>query len=120
MFCKIEWLRPWSRGAAAMALMAGLAACSGDSSRFNEGLFDSKPETTGSVHPQTAAQGSRVEGRPLQPAQAAGASGSTSLVAGASGVAGGGKGMASFTPAAARPASTPAPEATGGIAAQKP
>jgi murein DD-endopeptidase MepM/ murein hydrolase activator NlpD len=111
MSCLVEWLRSplWPR-AAAVALMAiGVAACSGDTSRFNDSPFSSKgPEATGSIQQAQAAPAGRVESRPLPPqtAQTSGApygASPTSL-----GTAGGGRGMASYSPATARSGSAPA------------
>jgi murein DD-endopeptidase MepM/ murein hydrolase activator NlpD len=73
MSCGLEMLRSryWPR-AAALALMAiGVAACSSDASRFNEGPFaaNSHPEATGSIAQGQATTG-RVESQPL-PTQAA-------------------------------------------------
>src|SRR6476469_230822 len=74
MSCVLERLRArcWPRVAALALTTIGVAACSGDASRFNESPFSSAmtPEATGSI-----AQGapvSRVESRPLapQPSQA--------------------------------------------------
>jgi murein DD-endopeptidase MepM/ murein hydrolase activator NlpD len=76
MSCVLEMLRArcWPRVAALALTTIGVAACSGDASRFNESPFSSvsTPEATGSI-----AQGapvSRVESRPLapQPAQLSG------------------------------------------------
>ena len=69
MSCVLERLRArcWPRVAALALTTIGVAACSGDASRFNESPFSSAmtPEATGSI-----AQGapvSRVESRPLAP-----------------------------------------------------
>ncbi len=73
MSCVLEMLRSRSwPPAAALALMAiGLAACSGDTTRFNDSPFASlrsAPEATGSIAQPQAAP-AQVESRPL-PAQA--------------------------------------------------
>jgi murein DD-endopeptidase MepM/ murein hydrolase activator NlpD len=91
--------------AIALALIAiGAAGCSADSTRFNSG----QGEVTGSIPPGQAAPVGHVESRPLPqtsqmpppPAPARADSGV---------VAGGGRGMASYSPAAAPYNPTPAP-----------
>jgi murein DD-endopeptidase MepM/ murein hydrolase activator NlpD len=73
MSCVLERLRArcWPRVAALALTTIGVAACSGDASRFNESPFSSTPtpEATGSIAQGTPV--SRVESRPLapQPAQ---------------------------------------------------
>jgi murein DD-endopeptidase MepM/ murein hydrolase activator NlpD len=116
----------WIVRAAALALTTiGIAACSGET-RFDDNPFSSKssPEATGSIQPGPAAPISRVESRPLPPqtAQLASSPPSTNGAAASSGVAGGGKGMASYTPnsSSARPSVSPVPEVTGAIATPKP
>src|SRR6516225_1214940 len=110
----VQWLCSPLPRAAALALTAiGVAACSGDTSRFNDNPFSSGPEATGSIQPGSAAAASRVESRPLPHVS------STPTTTSGSGVAGGGRGMASYAPSAT---STQAatPEATGATAAPKP
>jgi hypothetical protein len=84
--------------AAASALALAVAGCSGESTRFNDNPFSTNggPEATGSIQAAQTAPAHRVESRPLPPqtGQAASYSG-TIGAAGTSGVAGGGKGMAS-------------------------
>ena len=89
----------WPR-AAALALAVSVAACSGDASRLSD--IRGNADATGSIPPAQAAPVGRVDSRPLPPQTAQvpqpGASAS-------SGIAGGGRGMASYTPAAYAPAS---------------
>src|SRR6476646_3748224 len=74
MSCVLEMLRArcWPRVAALALTTIGVAACSGDASRFNESPFASAsvPEATGSIV-QQGAPVSRVESRPLAPQPAA-------------------------------------------------
>ena len=125
----VELLRSrlWPRAAALALMTIGVAACSGESSRFSDNPFGYRgnPETTASIPPAQAAPVGRVETRPL-PAQNAqlappqpGAS--APAASGGAGIAGGGRGMASYTPTpaaagSARPAATVAPEVTGSVA----
>src|SRR5262249_28735885 len=107
----------WPR-AVALALTAfGVAACSGDASRLNDNPFAARtgPETTGTIVQAQAAPASRVESRPLAPQTAQVTP--VSLGGARSGIAGGGKGIASYSPAG--PASTPV-EATGAITPKPP
>jgi hypothetical protein len=98
-----QWLRfPWSRAVAVALTTVGIAACSGESSRFSENPFSGKngPEATGSIQQAAAAPISRVESRPLpsqtgQPPTSPPATHSATV---SPGVVGGGKGMASYTP----------------------
>jgi murein DD-endopeptidase MepM/ murein hydrolase activator NlpD len=140
MSCVLEPLRsrPWSRAAVLALMTIGVAACSGEASRFGENKGN--PDATGSIPQAQAAPVGRVESRPLPPQTAQlpppqpGASG-PSTVASSSGVAGGGKGMASYSPGAAgaspysqnqynpglaRPAAAMAPDVTGSVAAPAP
>jgi murein DD-endopeptidase MepM/ murein hydrolase activator NlpD len=75
MSCVLEMLRArcWPRVAALALTTIGVAACSGDASRFNESPFASAsfPEATGSIA-QQGAPVSRVESRPLAPQPAPG------------------------------------------------
>jgi murein DD-endopeptidase MepM/ murein hydrolase activator NlpD len=72
MSCVLEMLRSryWLRAAALALTAGGLAACSTDSSRFNESPFAalSNPDATGSISQSQGAPVGRVESRPL-PAQ---------------------------------------------------
>src|SRR3984893_8697432 len=97
--------------AAASALALAVAGCSGESTRFNDNPFSTNggPEATGSVQAAQTAPAHRVESRPLPPQ------------AGQAGVAGGGKGMASYTPnASPAPAVDSAQETTGALAQPAP
>jgi murein DD-endopeptidase MepM/ murein hydrolase activator NlpD len=95
---------PWLRAIALALITIGAAGCSAESTRFGPG------ETTGSIPPGQGAPVGHVETRPLpqtsqlpppQPARAA------SVESGV--VAGGGRGMASYSPPAAPYAQPPAP-----------
>jgi len=114
MACLVQWFRsPLPRAAAFTLMTIGVGACSGETSRFNDNPFSnrSSPEATASLPPDAAGPAGRVETYPL-PQQAAASPG----------VAGGGRGLASYTPNAApvRVASAEMPEVTGGITAPKP
>ena len=114
MVCVVQWLRsPLPRASMLTLLVLGVAACSDGSTRLNDNPFSSKisPEVTGSVPPGAAVSGNRVESYPLPPQAAA-----------SSGVSGGGRGMASYTPSssAAPPAGADAPEVTGAVTTPKP
>src|SRR6478672_1568689 len=106
MFPIVQRLRSpvWPRAAALVLVSVGIAGCSGEITRFNDNPFASGPETTGSV--QQAAPVTRVESHPLaaQPVPAY-----------SQGVAGGGTGMASYTPGSARPTGATASDVTGAI-----
>jgi murein DD-endopeptidase MepM/ murein hydrolase activator NlpD len=129
MSCVLELLRSrfWPRAAALALMTIGVAACSGEVSRFSEGTYAPRgnPETTGTLPPVQAAPAGRVESQPLPPQAAApGAPSST-------GISGGGRGLASYSPAAsyaspspglspARPSASVAPDVTGSVTAPKP
>jgi len=105
------WLRSalWPRAVALVVTAFGAVACSGDASRLNDTptATRSGPETTGTIaQPQPGS--AHVESRPLPPQSAQVTP--VSLGSGRPGIAGGGKGMASYSP----PAGTPG-EATGSI-----
>ena len=110
-----EWLRSpsWPRVVALALTAFGVAACSGDASRLNDNPIATRanPDTTGTITQPQAVPVGRVESRPLPPQTAQVTP--VSLGGTRSGVAGGGKGMASYTPglSSAAPA-----EATGTIA----
>jgi murein DD-endopeptidase MepM/ murein hydrolase activator NlpD len=90
--------------ATAIALIGiGLAACSGDVSRFGDNSSHAYPDTTGSIPPAQAAPAGRIESQPLPPqtVQVAPAPAAST----SAGIAGGGRGMASYTPATYAPAS---------------
>jgi murein DD-endopeptidase MepM/ murein hydrolase activator NlpD len=123
----VQWLRsPLPRAAALALTTIGIAACSGESARFNENPFSGKnsPEATGSTQPAAAAPVSRVESRPLPPqsAQLQTAPPTTNGATAGSGIAGGGKGMASYTPSptSVRTGASGVSEVTGAIATPKP
>jgi murein DD-endopeptidase MepM/ murein hydrolase activator NlpD len=105
-----------------LALLAVSAAgCSSETSRFVEGPFTNpfaaktppaQGEVTGSIHTATP---SKVESQPLpQIGHATGAAQPPRMAAAANGVAGGGKGMASYHPGAA------ASDITGSVASTPP
>jgi murein DD-endopeptidase MepM/ murein hydrolase activator NlpD len=129
MAWNVQWLRfPLPRAAALALTTIGLAACSGESSRFNENPFSGKntPEATGSIQTASAAPVQRVESGPL-PAHSAQYPASPPATNGAgahlsSGVAGGGKGMASFAPkpAVVPPGAASSSDVTGAIATPRP
>ena len=107
----------------ALALTAiGVVACSGET-RFDDNPFSSKagPEATGSIQPGTTAPSRRVESYPMavQSAQLPPPAGSVPTT---SGVAGGSRGMASYSPASSSetPGASAVPEVTGTVAAPKP
>ncbi len=119
MSCVVELLRSRLLPlAATLALIIGIAGCSGDSTRFNENPY----ATTGSIQQTPAAPAARVETQPLPPvAQMA----PTNRPATTNpGVAGGGKGMASYNPALQQappqhqPRSPAPAEITGSVAAK--
>jgi murein DD-endopeptidase MepM/ murein hydrolase activator NlpD len=125
----VQWLRfPLPRAAALVLTTIGVAACSGESSRFSENPFSGKssPEATGSIQTAPAAPVHRVESAPL-PAPSAQYPSPPPATNGAgahlgSGVAGGGKGMASYSPkpGPVLPGASGASEVTGAIAPPKP
>jgi murein DD-endopeptidase MepM/ murein hydrolase activator NlpD len=96
-----EWLRSASgpRAYALVLTLFGVAACSGDASRLSDNPSAARmgPETTGTIS-QAQATSARVETRPLPPQTAQVTP--VSLGGGRSGIAGGGKGLASYTPSA--------------------
>jgi len=101
--------------AAALALTAiSIAACSGDTSRFNDNPFSGGPETTGSTQPGAAPAASHVESRALPHVSPTPATTTTG-----SGVAGGGRGMASYAPSTGSGQAATA-EVTGATTAPKP
>jgi murein DD-endopeptidase MepM/ murein hydrolase activator NlpD len=71
MSCVLEMVRSrfWPRAAALALMTIGVAACSADTSRFNDNPFASNtsPEATGSIPQAQAAPVGRVESRPLAP-----------------------------------------------------
>src|SRR6266851_9552534 len=116
----VELLRSrlWPRAAALALIAVGAAACSSETTRFNDNPFASRsgPEATGSIPQAQAGPGGRVESGPLPPQPGAPA-------AGGAGIAGGGRGMASYTPSAVAksPAHPGAPvDVTGSVAKPAP
>jgi murein DD-endopeptidase MepM/ murein hydrolase activator NlpD len=110
--------------ASVLALVTGLAGCSAESTRFNENPFASKgpAETTGSVPQYQGAPVGRIESQALPPAAARPAPVATNY-----GTVGGGRGMASYSPAAATSTPyqvasqpLPPPDVTGSVGAQPP
>ena len=69
MSCVVELLRSrfWPRAAALALTTVGLAACSADSSRFNDNPFasTSNPDATGSIRPHRPRQSAASRRRPL-------------------------------------------------------
>ena len=111
----VELLRARPRAVVLAVVAVGIAGCSSESTRFNENPFarDSRPgEVTGSV-PQAAPSG-RVEQSQLPPPGASRPIASAAPAAPATGIAGGGRGMASY-----QPATTPAAEVSGSVQAPR-
>jgi murein DD-endopeptidase MepM/ murein hydrolase activator NlpD len=98
--------RHLSRAFALAVMAAGVAACSSESTRFNSSPYASQQEATGSIQQQRAPQGS-VQTSALPPP-----SGSAPATMPASGVSGGGRGMASY-----HPGQSPDPVTTGSVQA---
>src|SRR6266851_8526487 len=123
----VELLRSrlWPRTAALALIAVGAAACSSETTRFNDNPFASRgnPEATGSIPQGQAAPVGRVESGPL-PAQTAALPPQPGAPAAAgSGIAGGGRGIASYTPSAVgtSPAHPGAPvDVTGSVAKPAP
>ena len=111
----VQWLRPLPHVAVLALVSAGIAGCSGDTSRFNDSIFsdNNAPATTGSIQGQGAPVG-RVESRPLPPQSA------QSPYSPNPGIAGGGRGMASYAPNPAHSAVSPPSDVTGAVVAAKP
>jgi len=118
----------WSR-AAVLALTVGVAGCSGDTSRFGDGNNrGGYPDSTGSLPPGQAAPVGRVESQPLPPQASQAPPAQSSIGASSAGIAGGGRGMASYSPTSygsapvspPRPAAPATPEVTGSVAAPPP
>jgi len=106
----VQWLRPLPYVAVLALVSAGIAGCSGDASRFNDSIFsdNNAPATTGSIQGQGAPVG-RVESRPLPPQSA------QSPYSPNPGIAGGGRGMASYAPNPAHSAVSPPSDVTGAV-----
>jgi murein DD-endopeptidase MepM/ murein hydrolase activator NlpD len=97
--------------ASVLALLIGVAGCSGETTRFNENPYaQSNADATGSIQQTQPGATARVDSRPLpQPGQQA-------LPPGV-GTAGGGRGMASYTPPPSAVNTRPAaPDVTGSVA----
>jgi len=118
----------WSR-AAVLALTVGVAGCSGDTSRFGDGNNrGGYPDSTGSLPPGQAAPVGRVESQPLPPQASQAPPAQSSIGASSAGIAGGGRGMASYSPTSygsapvspPRPPAPATPEVTGSVAAPPP
>ena len=98
MDCAVALIRSWGRAVFLALISAGLAACSAETTRFSDNAYgprNAQNEATGSVTPAPA-PATHVEARPLPRASAAPYT--TASVAPAY-VAGGGRGMASYSPA---------------------
>jgi murein DD-endopeptidase MepM/ murein hydrolase activator NlpD len=134
MSCVVELLR--ARRVAVLALMTiSLAACSGETQRFSNNNYDpyayrGSADATGSMPPAQAAPAGRVDSQPLPPQGAQpqyGASAPATYSTASYGTAGGGRGMASYTPSttppgtmhasAARPSGAASPDITGSVTA---
>jgi murein DD-endopeptidase MepM/ murein hydrolase activator NlpD len=116
----VQWLRPLPHAAVLALVSVGIAGCSDDTSRFKDNPFanNSGPEMTGSIQPGQGAPAGRVESRPLPPQSA---SYSPAAAQANSGISGGGRGMASYTPNPAHSAASPASsEVTGTVVTSKP
>ncbi|MGE0035159.1 MAG: peptidoglycan DD-metalloendopeptidase family protein [Xanthobacteraceae bacterium] len=123
MSCVVELLRSrfWPL-ASVLALATGLAGCSGEATRFNENPFTSRGAADGPMPPQQSAPVGRVESQALPPAAAYPAPAANY------GTVGGGRGMAPYSPAAAKPTAYPAvassslppPDVTGSVVNQAP
>ncbi len=116
-------LRLWT---SVLALTLAVAGCSAESTRFNENPYATQnpADATGSVRTVQTAPVGRIESQPLPPVAQAPAAGRPYPVAANPGVAGGARGMASYSPGAAPVASQPAvagrqlgaPDVTGSVA----
>jgi murein DD-endopeptidase MepM/ murein hydrolase activator NlpD len=116
MSCVVELLRSWShpRAIVLTAIAIGTAGCSAESVRFNDPFStQSAPgEVTGSVPAARTAPVGRVETSSLPPpaAQTAAVPSRPATTAATSGVAGGGRGLATYQPGTAG-----SPETTGTV-----
>ena len=121
----VEVLRPWSwpRAAALTLMTIGVAGCSAESGRFNDNP-NARVETTASIPAAQPVSAGRVESRPLPPATAQTApppmAARPDTVAANQGMAGGGRGMASYTPNTPGGAPMPAADVTGSVVAPRP
>jgi murein DD-endopeptidase MepM/ murein hydrolase activator NlpD len=107
--------------ASALALLIGIAGCSGDATRFNDNPYG-RNDATGSIPPGQSAPSGRVESRPLPPATAQNApvASPPTTVATGGGTVGGGRGMSSYTPPPAHAPTRPAASDVTGSVAPKP
>jgi murein DD-endopeptidase MepM/ murein hydrolase activator NlpD len=113
MLSVVELLRAQPRVLVLAVVAVGIAGCSSESTRFNENPYASRSapgEATGSVNAQAAPSG-RVEQSQLPPP---GANGPAMAAAPPTGIAGGGRGLASY-----QPANVSAPEVTGSVQAPR-
>jgi murein DD-endopeptidase MepM/ murein hydrolase activator NlpD len=121
----VEVLRPWSwpRAAALTLITIGVAGCSAESGRFNDNP-NARVETTSSIPAAHPAPAGQVQSQPLPPVNAQAApppmAARPDTVAANQGMAGGGRGMASYTPNTPGGAPMPAAEVTGSVAALRP
>ncbi len=103
----VEWCpsHGWARAVCSGLLAAGLAGCSAESTRFGDNPFSNpyaspnrrgSPEVTGSIRPAPVG---RVEQRPLQYGTLPPPNASRPGTVSSSGQVGGGRGMASYSPA---------------------
>ena len=111
-------LRLWT---SVLALTIAVAGCSAELTRFNENPYASQnpADATGSVRTVQTAPAGRIESQPLPPVAQAPAAGRPYPVAANPGVAGGARGMASYSPGAAPSVasrSLAAPDVTGSVA----
>jgi murein DD-endopeptidase MepM/ murein hydrolase activator NlpD len=122
-----ELLRAYRASPVAVVALvsAGLAGCSADTHRFAENPFNnSRQEVTNSVPQAQPAPSGRIESRPLPqyqhssapPPQTTPAYGFNNRQPPSSGISGGGRGMASYSPPPARPIETTATTAPRSIA----
>jgi len=123
MSCVVELLRSrlWPL-ASVLALATGLAACSGEATRFNENPFNSRgPDMPGQMPPPQAAPVGRVESQALPPAMARPAPVAThSAVNNGRGVASYAPASTGSTPYQVASAPLPPPEVTGSVAPRPP
>src|SRR5688572_10229301 len=118
-----ELLRAYRASPVAVVALvsAGLAGCSADTHRFAENPFASRQDVTNSVPQAQPAPSGRIESRPLPqhssaPPQTTPAYGFNNHQNQGSGISGGGRGMAAYTPPPARPIETTATAAPRSIA----
>ena len=107
----VELVRSWSlpRVLAVAVIAGGAAACSSEVVRFDSNPYASQNEATGSIQQQQRAPAGSVQTSSLPPP-----SGSQPATMPASGVSGGGQGMASYHP---RPVGRSGDDRNGAVAA---